>query len=145
MDFRAYLDEIEELKVTVKMEELLTSIPAFDIGDITIFGYNLLKPHFDEIMGASGYPYPANFNDQGNYYYDLNDLQNSEGIVYIVDGDVYRAFILTIPVDGDFRADGSQTGGVSTIGYNEYYYDNTKAPWISLSMRKVNGEETDAF
>ncbi len=55
VDFQAYLDEIEELQTAKEREKLLADIPKLDIRDIKILGYDLMEPHFEEIVAASGY------------------------------------------------------------------------------------------
>ena len=42
--------EVETVTVRTGEEELFAAVPAFDFSNITIMGYDLLKPH----MGGSG-------------------------------------------------------------------------------------------
>ncbi len=85
VDFQAYLDEIEELKAEAEREELLANVPAFDLEDITIAGYDLLEPHFDEVLAALGYPYgDTSIGDAGIVYVGETEGKDGTDLVLFV-------------------------------------------------------------
>ncbi len=117
VDFQAYLDEIEELKTEAEMEELLANVPAFDLEDITIAGYDLLEPHFDEVLAALGYPYGmTSVGDKG--YVDASKVE--------IEGKLMADLLLVVPV---------AHGSMSTLVYNDFY----------LGLSKVNGEVPELY
>lgn len=124
VDFQRYLDEIGELKATVEFQELLSDIPAFDIADIKVMGYDLLGPRAKDIVGALGY---SELPD--GYSSGVTELQNG-----VYESVSYNGVTL-------FEDIGSENVGrhlVSAWNYQEYDRGG------HLSLEKVNGKEANA-
>lgn len=120
VDFQKYLDEIDELKAEVELEELLANVPSFGIADIKVMGYDLLEPRLEEIIGALGY--------SGIPHGDT-ELQNG----------VYEGVSRNgVDLSQKFNYENGSDYWLSAWWYLEYDGE------CNLCIQKVNGQETNA-
>lgn len=126
IDFQMYIDKIEELKAAAEFENLMTNVPAFDIADIKVMGYDLLEPRLKEIIGTLGY---SEIPEVG--LGESRDLQ--DGVSEFVTNEDITLFHYI-----GFEEDGVEHG----LGAWSYFEHDGGS---SLQVNKVNGEETNAY
>ncbi len=135
----ALQDGYELTKDERMKSQFASCIPSFDIGDIKVLGYDLLGPHFNEVINAAGYSSYLEYAMQRGW--NRNKLQNLKGEVEISvglndDGTIYNCLDLAYPI--------GERAWALAFEYHEFYND-TKWLKSMLWIRKLNGKITDTL